>query len=80
MLEDYREQERQRTNRMRSIMDYAMGALLIAIGACFLLYDQLKLRLILKREHSALDYVIGALFVIYGFWRIYRGYKKNYNR
>lgn len=80
MLEDYRDQERQRTSRVRSVMDFAMGALLVAAGVCFLLYVPLKLHRIFGKEHSPLDYVIGGLFVVYGIWRIYRGYKKDYYR
>lgn len=78
MLEDYRSRERAKTGRMRSVMDYTMGVLLIIIGACFLLYDNIGLEKIFNREHSTLDYIIGGLFIVYGLWRIYRGYKKNY--
>lgn len=80
MLEEYRDQERKKVSRVRSVMDYIMGGLLIFIGICFLLYEQLNLKQIFRRPHSSLDYVIAVLFVAYGAWRIYRGYKKHYYR
>ncbi|MES2882858.1 MAG: hypothetical protein V4676_11960 [Bacteroidota bacterium] len=78
MIEEYQQEQRKKTTRLRSVMDFTMGILLIIMGSCFLLYNQLKLTTIFNRPHSALDYVIGGLFIVYGAWRIYRGYKKDY--
>jgi small neutral amino acid transporter SnatA (MarC family) len=77
MLEDFQEQQRRRTVRMRSIMDFTMGAIMFLAGVFFLIYGELGIKL-RGREHSTLDYALGALFVLYGIWRIYRGYKKDY--
>ncbi len=79
MLEDYQEQQRKQASKMRSIMDYTMGILLMIIGIYFLVYDRLGIN-ILNRQPSPIDYVLGALFILYGGWRVYRGYKKNYYR
>ena len=35
---------------------------------------------VMDREPADIDFMIGGLFVIYGIWRIYRGYKKDYYR
>lgn len=64
---------------MRSVMDYAMGIVFFCVGVFFIVYRHFGLR-ILGKEPSVLDYFIGGLFLIYGGWRIYRGYKKNYFR
>ena len=77
MLEDFQEQQRKRTARMRSIMDFTMGAIMFLAGVFFLIYGELGIKL-RGREHSTLDYALGALFVLYGIWRMYRGYKKDY--
>jgi hypothetical protein len=77
MLEDYQNEQRKKMSRMRSVMDYTMGVLILLIGFYFLLYNQLGLN-VFSRQPSALDKVIGAVFILYGIWRIYRGYKKNY--
>lgn len=80
MIEDYQEAHRRKTARVRSFMDYAMGIVLITIGVFFLVYDRFGIELTRGRPHSELDYVIGGVFTLYGAWRIYRGYKKDYFR
>jgi hypothetical protein len=61
---------------MRTITNYGMGVIFVCAGIFFFLYD--KLGIDLGRKPSGLDKIIGILFVVYGAWRIYRGYKKNY--
>ena len=77
MAEDYQEQHRRKQARVRSIMDYIMGTLWLIIGIYFLTYGKLGFK-ILPLNPSSIDYFIGGLFTIYGIWRIYRGYKKDY--
>jgi len=60
-------------------MDYGMGIILVLIGSWFLVYEKMNINFF-RREPSSIDYFIGGLFVLYGIWRIYRGYKKNYFR
>lgn len=79
MIEDFHEEQRKKTARVRSFMDYAMGILLTVAGVFFLVYGQFGIK-IQQREHNGLDYLIGILFIAYGSWRIYRGYKKDYFR
>jgi hypothetical protein len=77
MIEEYEKNRKKQVGNMRSIMDYTMGIVFFCIGLYFLLYQQLNLNF-LNREPSVLDYFIGGLFLLYGIWRFYRGYKKNY--
>ncbi|MFN2457787.1 MAG: hypothetical protein ABR502_06280 [Chitinophagaceae bacterium] len=77
MLEEFEEQRKKPENYRRSITDYGMGVFFVLLGIFFLLYDAFNINL-LDREPSSLDFLIGGLFIIYGGWRIYRGYKKNY--
>ena len=79
MLEDYHKEQRKKTARMRSIMDYTMGILILFIGFYFLFYEQLGLN-VFRRQPTIIDKFIGGLFILYGIWRIYRGYKKDYYR
>ena len=79
MLDDFRNDQRRQGGHMRSIMDYTMGLLFFCFGIFFIGYRHFNIR-IAGREPSPLDYVIGGVFVLYGGWRIYRGYKKNYFR
>lgn len=78
MIEKYQEEQRKKTARLRSTMDMTMGILVAIIGVCFLLYDVLGLEKIFGRPHTSIDYLIAGLFIVYGIWRIYRGYKKDY--
>jgi hypothetical protein len=77
MIEEYEQQKRKQISRTRSLMDYVMGILLFLIGVYFLVYQKMDMN-VFNREPSSIDYVIGGLFVLYGAWRIYRGYKKDY--
>ena len=79
MLDEYEEKRRKQVSRMRSIMDYTMGIVFLAIGIAFLV-SQFTHKAFLGREPSTINYFLGALFLLYGTWRIYRGYKKNYFR
>ena len=78
MIEDFQDRQKQQRSRVRSIMDYTMGVIFFLIGLYFMIYQRLGIKMILNREPSNIDYVIGGLFMLYGSWRIYRGYKKNY--
>ena len=77
MLEDFQEKQRQQGTRMRSVMDYTMGIVFFFLGLFFITYRRFGIR-IMDRDPSLIDFVIGGLFVVYGSWRFYRGYKKNY--
>jgi cytochrome c biogenesis protein CcdA len=79
MIEEFQEEQRRKVSRMRSIMDYAMGALILLIGLYFCLNKVLKIN-VFNRESSPLDVFIGIVFILYGIWRIYSGYKKDYYR
>lgn len=77
MVEDYEKQRRKQVSSMRSVADYVMGFLFFLIGLYFLTYKQLHIN-VFRRQPSPVDYLIGVLFIAYGIWRMYRGYKKNY--
>jgi threonine/homoserine/homoserine lactone efflux protein len=77
MIEEYEKNRKKQVGGMRSIMDYTMGIVFFCIGLYFILYQHVGLNL-LGRTPSVLDYFIGGLFLLYGVWRFYRGYKKNY--
>jgi hypothetical protein len=79
MIEEYEQKRRKQVGRMRSVVDYTMGALFTLLGIYFLIYESMGWN-VFDREPSSIDYFIGGLFIVYGAWRIYRGYKKNYFR
>ena len=75
MLKDYQEQQRKQDTRMRSIADYTSGVIFLLFGSFFVFYEKLNIQVF---NYQSWYKYIGILFMIYGAWRIYRGYKKNY--
>lgn len=75
MNDDFTGKEQQRYVRMRSINDYSRGAIFILFGLFFLFFKKLNLQGLQYRDWYV---YVGVLFIAYGCWRIYRGYKKNY--
>lgn len=63
--------------RMRSIMDYGMGLLWSAMGVFLLLVKKFNTGLELRYDPVTLQ-TFGAVCLIYGLFRIYRGFRKNY--
>jgi hypothetical protein len=60
----------------RSLMDFGMGLIYTALGGFFLLSKQFGYEL--QFPQPPFSYIFGGLCVVYGLFRIYRGYRKNY--
>jgi len=76
-MQEYEEGKKRRYSTMRSITDYGMGVFFILVGIVFLTRkvtgwgaEQFPV--------NAVDYVFGVMALVYGGWRLYRGYKKKY--
>jgi hypothetical protein len=63
--------------RMRSIMDYGMGLLWMAMGVFMIFIKKFNADLAEKYDANTFK-VFGAVCIIYGLFRVYRGYKKQY--
>ncbi len=77
MFEEYEKRKRSQISLMRSVMDYGMGILILLVGIFFLFHEHFNFSF-LKFAPSTEDKIFGGIFLVYGLWRIYRGYKKNY--
>ena len=62
---------------MRSIMDYGMGVIILGVGVFFAFAPKLGYNFDMSNLYR---YAFAGLFILYGGWRIYRGYQKNYFR
>ncbi len=62
---------------MRAIMDYGMGIIILGVGIFFVFAPRLGFSFDMS---NAYRYCIAGIFILYGGWRIYRGYQKNYFR
>lgn len=80
MFEDYEKKKRSQHSQMRSMKDYGMGVFILFIGLFFLFRNKLG-KIPLNEslgQPDTLEKIFGGLCIIYGVWRFYRGYKKNY--
>ena len=78
MLEEYEKKKRKQVASMKALMDYGMGLLILLAGLFFFFRNRFKLDFNERFPPDDMDKIIGVLFIIYGVWRIYRGYRKNY--
>jgi hypothetical protein len=78
MLEEYEKKRRKQESFMRSVLDYGMGFLFIVLGVLIFMRDNLTLGEGESYKLNVPTKVIGPIFVLYGIWRLYKGYKKNY--
>ena len=63
---------------MRSIRDYGMGILLLGIGIIFFFSKQVFGRAFFDEDEQFMRYAILVIFTLYGVFRIWRGYVKQY--
>ena len=59
----------------RSIMDYGMGIIIAGFGIFFAIAGKLGINFNIE---PTLRFAFAGLCLLYGVFRIYRGYKKNY--
>ena len=63
--------------RMKSITNYVMGIFLIGVGVMFL-YPTEKMKPFIDQYDHTMIIIFSILCFVYGAFRIYRGYAKNY--
>jgi hypothetical protein len=59
----------------RAIMDCGMGILIFGLGIFFLLAPKFGVNFNIDTSYR---YFFAGLCMVYGGWRVYRGYKKKY--
>lgn len=65
------------TRMMRSIMDWGMGILWLCMGVFFIFVKHFSRILAAQYDDPVMKW-FGVVCVVYGVFRMYRGYKKNY--
>jgi len=76
MENDLREKRVKSYSLMRSLLDYTMGILYLA-AAAFLFFAE-KFGFEMNNFDITFRYIFGGICALYGGWRIYRGFKKDY--
>ena len=69
-------EKEKRYQHMRSIMDYSMGVLWMAMGVFLLFPGKFSNRF--EEYNNSMMKIFAGVCIVYGLFRIYRGYKKNY--
>jgi len=80
MVEEYEKRKRQQVSRMKATLDYGVGSLILVIGIFFLIRKRFNLQMNERFPPNTIDILFGIICVLYGAWRIYRGYQKKYFR
>ncbi len=80
MIEEYENRRQKQVSGMRSILDYGIGSAIVTAGLFLFFRSMMDLKMNETHPPTYVDKLFGALCVVYGAWRIYRGYKKNYFR
>ena len=60
---------------MRSVMDYGMGLIILGCGVFFIASPYLGISFTID---PFFRYFFGIMCIVYGGWRMYRGFKKDY--
>jgi len=78
MIEEYENRKRKQVSLMRSLLDYGVGLMIIVAGVFLFFRDNMDIDFNERYPPNKWDKILGVVFLLYGSWRIYRGYKKNY--
>lgn len=79
-IDEYENKKRKQISLMRSLLDYGIGVMIILAGIFLFFRDKMDIEFNERYVPNTTDKIIGVVCVLYGAWRIYRGYKKNYFR
>ena len=78
MLEEYEKKKQKQASSMRSWLDYGRGIFFAGMGVVLFFFDKFKIPIDTDKIPSNAIKALGVIFALYGTWRIYRAYKKNY--
>ncbi len=75
MDDNFEDRKAKNYSLMRSILDYGMGIIILCFGFFFAFSEKLGVNFTLD---PIFKYFFAGMCILYGGFRIYRGYKKNY--
>lgn len=78
MIEEYEQKRKKQVALMRSVFDYGTGSVILLFGVFLFFREKFDIAFNERFKPDIWDKLIGVVFFLYGSWRIYRGYKKNY--
>lgn len=75
MENELRERRTKSYSSMKSLIDFIRGGLILAIGLFIIFADRFGFAMV--NIDNNFRYFFGGLSIVYGGWRIYRGFKKD---
>jgi len=76
MENEFKEKRTKSYASMRSIVDFTMGFLYLAAAAFLFFAERFGFEML--NFDPMFRYIFGGICALYGGWRIYRGFKKDY--
>jgi hypothetical protein len=80
MFEEYEKKRRKQLSMMKALLDYGMGIIILLLGLFFFFRGKFHISFNETFPPNYIDKIFGAVCLLYGCWRIYRGYTKKYFR
>jgi hypothetical protein len=77
METDFRERQQKNYRNMRMIYDLSMAVIILGMAVFLLLAEKLGIEQLVLID-SMFRYLMGSVFLLYGGFRLYRGFKRDY--
>jgi hypothetical protein len=77
MFQEYEKQKQAHRSQLKKVREFSMGGLFFLAGLFFLLRSQFELELNLRFPPDQTDRIFGVVCLLYGGWRLYRGFRSN---
>lgn len=78
MENDFRVKQKKSYNLMRMSYDLTIAILLLGMSVLMLFADKLKIEQLTGKDNDFFRYFFGGLCLLYGSFRLYRGFKRDY--
>jgi hypothetical protein len=78
MENDFRVKQKKSYNLMRMSYDLTIAILLLGMSVLMLFADKLKIEQLATKDNEFFRYFFGVLCLLYGSFRLYRGFKRDY--
>ncbi|MEN9684947.1 MAG: hypothetical protein RLZZ28_733 [Bacteroidota bacterium] len=78
MENEFRNKQKKSYNLMRMSYDITIALLLLGMAVLMLFADRLKIEQLAGKDNELFRYFFGAICLLYGGFRMYRGFKRDY--
>lgn len=78
MENEFRGKQKKGYNVMRMSYDFTIALLLLGMAFIMLFADKLGIDQLTDKDNEFFRYFFGGLCLLYGGFRLYRGFKRNY--